>query len=193
MLITTIAHAAPVNGHFTLDSDRGDAAGFGVAVWGGVPSHPGPAVPLSYDGTFAVDSALLGQADGTYSLANYLTAFELKIGGVTFDISNAKSADLYSVAIANHEITGMRLIIESSFMAPNTSSIIFSMTTNGAWAAASTVAQGYTSTTVYGGADHARFYTDYVAAPVPEPETYGMLVSGLGLMGVVARRRKSRA
>lgn len=31
----------------------------------------------------------------------------------------------------------------------------------------------------------------YVATPVPEPETYAMLLAGLGLMGVVARRRKS--
>ena len=29
------------------------------------------------------------------------------------------------------------------------------------------------------------------AMPVPEPETYAMLLAGLGLMGVVARRRKS--
>lgn len=29
----------------------------------------------------------------------------------------------------------------------------------------------------------------YDAAPVPEPETYGMLLVGLGLMGVVARRK----
>lgn len=29
--------------------------------------------------------------------------------------------------------------------------------------------------------------------PVPEPETYAMLMAGLGLMGVVARRRKQRA
>ncbi len=29
--------------------------------------------------------------------------------------------------------------------------------------------------------------------PVPEPETYAMLLAGLGLMGLVARRRKSRA
>jgi hypothetical protein len=28
-------------------------------------------------------------------------------------------------------------------------------------------------------------------APVPEPETYAMLLAGLGLMGVIARRRKS--
>ena len=31
-----------------------------------------------------------------------------------------------------------------------------------------------------------------VFAPVPEPETYAMLLAGLGLMGVVARRRKQQ-
>lgn len=30
-------------------------------------------------------------------------------------------------------------------------------------------------------------------APIPEPETYAMLLAGLGLMGFVARRRKQRA
>lgn len=29
------------------------------------------------------------------------------------------------------------------------------------------------------------------AAPVPEPETYGMLLAGLGLLGMMARRKKS--
>ena len=32
----------------------------------------------------------------------------------------------------------------------------------------------------------------YSAAPVPEPETYGMLLAGLGLLGALARRRASR-
>ena len=31
-----------------------------------------------------------------------------------------------------------------------------------------------------------------VAAPVPEPETYAMLLAGLGLMGSIARRRKQK-
>jgi hypothetical protein len=34
-------------------------------------------------------------------------------------------------------------------------------------------------------------YTAATAAPVPEPETYGMLLAGLGMIGFVARRRKS--
>ncbi|MBV6321578.1 PEP-CTERM sorting domain-containing protein [Duganella sp. HSC-15S17] len=33
----------------------------------------------------------------------------------------------------------------------------------------------------------------YKIAPVPEPTTYAMLAAGLGLVGVIARRRKARA
>jgi choice-of-anchor A domain-containing protein len=33
----------------------------------------------------------------------------------------------------------------------------------------------------------------FATAPVPEPETYAMLLAGLGLMGVIARRRKQAA
>ena len=33
---------------------------------------------------------------------------------------------------------------------------------------------------------------DFHAAPIPEPETYAMLLAGLGLMGAVVRRRKLR-
>lgn len=31
-----------------------------------------------------------------------------------------------------------------------------------------------------------------VAAPIPEPETYAMMLAGLGLLGVAARRRKAK-
>ena len=34
---------------------------------------------------------------------------------------------------------------------------------------------------------------EYVFAPVPEPETYAMLMAGLGLMGLIARRRKQQS
>jgi hypothetical protein len=38
-------------------------------------------------------------------------------------------------------------------------------------------------------ADEVDFYSS--AAPVPEPETYAMMLAGLGLLGFVARRRKA--
>ncbi len=34
---------------------------------------------------------------------------------------------------------------------------------------------------------------NFIASPVPEPETYAMLLAGLGLMGFVSRRRKQQA
>ena len=34
-------------------------------------------------------------------------------------------------------------------------------------------------------------YSGLMTSAVPEPETYGMMLAGLGLMGFVARRRKS--
>lgn len=44
---------------------------------------------------------------------------------------------------------------------------------------------------VYGNARLDNFSTDVNStAPVPEPETYAMLMAGLGLLGAIARRRK---
>lgn len=36
-------------------------------------------------------------------------------------------------------------------------------------------------------------FSDYVSAPVPEPETYAMILAGLGLVGMAARRRRRLA
>lgn len=46
-------------------------------------------------------------------------------------------------------------------------------------------------TTVLNMDAYAEVTYTYAVAAVPEPETYAMLLAGLGLMGVVARRRKS--
>jgi len=36
-----------------------------------------------------------------------------------------------------------------------------------------------------------KYYADVALAPVPEPETYAMMLGGLGLLGFMARRRKA--
>ena len=38
----------------------------------------------------------------------------------------------------------------------------------------------------------ASFGGAVMMAPVPEPETYGMMLGGLGLLGFLARRRKAK-
>jgi hypothetical protein len=38
----------------------------------------------------------------------------------------------------------------------------------------------------------AKIQAVYIHSPIPEPETYAMLLAGLGLIGIVARRRKSQ-
>jgi hypothetical protein len=48
----------------------------------------------------------------------------------------------------------------------------------------------------FGGADHFTafsFSSAASAAPIPEPETYAMMLAGLGLLGFAARRRKQHA
>jgi hypothetical protein len=42
------------------------------------------------------------------------------------------------------------------------------------------------------GVDNFRLSAVQQAAPVPEPETYALMLAGLGLLGMVARRRKQR-
>lgn len=40
--------------------------------------------------------------------------------------------------------------------------------------------------------DRIDFTVSFAGAPVPEPETYAMLLAGLGLMGTIARRRSRK-
>jgi len=50
---------------------------------------------------------------------------------------------------------------------------------------------GYETYTSFGGATTMPGTWTMGAAPVPEPETYAMLLAGLGLIGAVARRRSA--
>lgn len=43
------------------------------------------------------------------------------------------------------------------------------------------------------GSSHATYSGTLTLSPIPEPETYAMILAGLGLMGFIARRRKQNA
>ena len=45
---------------------------------------------------------------------------------------------------------------------------------------------------VTGGWSNAFLYSTEVAPPIPEPETYALMLAGLGAVGLAARRRKAR-
>jgi len=45
---------------------------------------------------------------------------------------------------------------------------------------------------VYNSADTITASTNFTVNAIPEPETYAMMLAGLGLMGFVARRRKQK-
>ena len=50
----------------------------------------------------------------------------------------------------------------------------------------------YLNVTGVTGGSEGGIYTGAIAAAIPEPETYAMLLAGLGLMGAVVRRRGMR-
>jgi hypothetical protein len=49
------------------------------------------------------------------------------------------------------------------------------------------------STFDYGNSKNIYGLVEVSMAPVPEPETYAMMLAGLGLLGVMTRRRKQKA
>ncbi len=63
------------------------------------------------------------------------------------------------------------------------------------WSGSQTTGNMYYQLNITGNANAGSLYVaslSGVTAPVPEPETYAMLLAGLGLVGAVSRRRKTK-
>ena len=59
--------------------------------------------------------------------------------------------------------------------------------------ASSTVSFDSQTNSAFGAAlDNVRVSVDGTTAPIPEPETYALMLAGLGVMGFAVRRRKGR-
>lgn len=136
--------------------------------------------------TFADDAALIGQTfTGTFSLdlpaADFtgdvaLSAFNFSFGGQTYTLATADASSTPSVF----------------FDAGQFSALQYASPANGASLSLYT---GFPDA-MQGTLDHTNALGQYTSgsfqvAAVPEPETYALMLGGLGLVGWMARRRKA--
>jgi hypothetical protein len=191
-LAAASVHAAPVTGHFTLDVQSGQVSAYGVATPIG-SSGPVPTGQSSITGTFAVDSSLLSQPNGGYwIISGELTAFSITINGIVFDPFHGSPAWIYGASVRDHELSGLSGYVGSQSLPPHITYLNLSLLGD-RWTAAGIAEQGYETSFLSGGVGTMHFSIDAVPPPVPEPETYTMLLAGMGLVGAVARRRQKRA
>lgn len=96
----------------------------------------------------------------------------------TIGFSNVANVDFYSVSLnGTNFVLGPNFVVEGGVLFP-------------------TPVSGPLVLVVTGYAGSASSYSGTLnveVAPVPEPETYGMMLAGLGLVGFMARRRKQQA
>lgn len=127
---------------------------------------------------------------GQYSVANandgsFTDTFNFSLTS----LSNLSGAFAVNVLNTNFFINAITL---TNSLTTTTGSIGTFDSAAGAFAATSLGGGAYSlSLSGYETGEKGGKYTlSYTLAPVPEPETYAMFLAGLGLMGVIARRRR---
>ena len=149
--------------------------GSGIAnkssAWGGVAQNQAVAF-VQYYGGFTSNSPTISQ---TFSSSSSAYA-------VSFDIANRSGYGTESLTVT---LDGQTVV--ASLAATGTSFSTYSYNVAGL--------TGTTHTLTFRGVgntanDSSVFLTNVNVAAVPEPETYAMLLAGLGLLGAVARRKQ---
>lgn len=171
--------------NFNGDTIASNTTPSGWTVTGGTVDVVGPGW---FGGLCAPGGGSCVDLDGSTQAAGTLSkSFALLAGNTytaTFDLAGNQrgGSDVVDVAFG----TSGNMLIMASGTAWNTYSLIFAPTTSG----------NYTLSFHNRGGDNVGAVLDNVninvAAAVPEPESYAMLLAGLGLMGAFARRRNKR-
>jgi hypothetical protein len=143
------------------------------------------ATPLQGDYYLSANTELILSADvslyasassGTGGRANASASFSMYLQGPTVQLSDREAASLKAI---------------SSGLATDTKSLsnIYSVSYANT---SSTTQRGYIETSLSSGGTNYALYAAVPGAPVPEPETYAMLLAGLGLVARVTRRKAKR-
>jgi hypothetical protein len=139
------------------------------------------------------DSAFFGDAFAMNNLSNtFADHFTFAVTGVPSNL-DAIVSSISRTANTGLDITGLALYGTSGLIA---SGNMLQSGANDVWTLSTdNLALGNYYVQVSGtlvSSTSGAFGGSMMLAPVPEPETYGMMLAGLGVLGFLARRRKSK-
>lgn len=139
-----------------------------------------PIKPSGYDNSFSI---------GAIPYVANAAIFEINIGGISLHLGDSGVQGGPAIQYKNGVYNGLFFV--DDFSSPNGTQLRFSV-------------QG-SAFSLYRTSDNQNLLTGYLnigrngltniqafTAPVPEPETYAMMMLGLGLVGAIARRRKNQ-
>ena len=136
------------------------------------------------------------ESDGSYSFGNTFSAgtFSDIVSGFTIGASEYNGSILAITKSTSKKFTFNSIEIYNSANA--LVSTVTDYRTNGTFAVFANsngiaASDTYSLHINYTATGAGNYKGSVEVTPVPEPETYGMMLAGLGLMGFVARRRKS--
>jgi hypothetical protein len=146
--------------------------------------------------TLTNNAGFFGDVLGANNKGNtFADNFTFSVTGTTGMSLDAIISSISHTADTGLDITGLALygtgdkLVSSGSMVKNGTMDVWTLSTNNLMAGNYyiKVSGNMVSNTAasFGGAV-------MMAAPVPEPETYGMMLGGLGLLGFLARRRKAK-
>ncbi len=140
----------------------------------------GPSNGQSFSGSFSFDDSALSSIGQEYLGAN---SFSITFLGTTYNLS--QQAATTEVSFLNGSLLGVSYSYDTAF--PKFS-MIASSGSGQSW---DVPYLAYSQLDLNGGVLEGAGTIVYL--PIPEPETYALLLAGLGLLGAVSRRRAKAA